>query len=65
MRGEFEQKFSKNSNAWGVARGGGGCLSFDFTGTLAKYKIQIPTFCHNVNKTEEYIKQTVEIAMTF
>ena len=24
-RGEFEQKFSKNSNVWGVARGGG-CL---------------------------------------
>ena len=21
VRGEFEQKFSKNSNAWGVARG--------------------------------------------
>ena len=31
-RGEFEQKFSKNSNARGVARGG--CLSFDLTGTL-------------------------------
>ena len=27
--GEFEQKFSKNSNARGV----GGCLSFDFTDT--------------------------------
>ena len=25
---EFEQKFSKNSNAWGV-----GCLSFDLTDT--------------------------------
>ena len=23
MREEFEQKFSKNSNAWGVAPGGG------------------------------------------
>ena len=35
--GEFEQKFSQNSNARGVARGGGGgaCLSFDLTGTLA------------------------------
>ena len=31
--GEFEQKFSKNSNAWGVAWGGG-CLSFNWTGTL-------------------------------
>ena len=31
-RGEPEQKFSKNSNARGVARGG--CLSFDLTGTL-------------------------------
>ena len=32
-RGEFEQKFSKNSNAWGVARGGGGGmlkLQFDW-----------------------------------
>ena len=29
--GEFEQKFSKNSNAWEVARGG--CLSFDLTST--------------------------------
>ena len=27
---EFEQKFSKTSNA----RGGGGCLSFDLTDTL-------------------------------
>ena len=32
-RGEFEENFSKNSNARGVARGGG-CLSFDLTGTL-------------------------------
>ena len=32
MREEFEQKFSKNSNARGVARGG--CRSFDLTGTL-------------------------------
>ena len=31
-RGEFEQKFSKNSNARGVARGG--WLSFELTGTL-------------------------------
>ena len=31
-RGEFQQKFSKNSNARGVP-GGGGCLSFDLTGT--------------------------------
>ena len=31
--GEFEQKFSKNSNARGIAQGGGGCLSFDLTGT--------------------------------
>ena len=30
-RGEFEQKFSKNSNARGVAQGG--YLSFDLTGT--------------------------------
>ena len=28
-RGEFEQKFSRNLNT----RGGGGCLSFDLTGT--------------------------------
>ena len=27
--GEFEQKFSKNSNAWGVARGGMFKLRFD------------------------------------
>ena len=33
-RGEFEQNFSKNSNARGVALGG--CLSFDLTGTLFK-----------------------------
>ena len=32
-RGQFEQKFSKNSNARGAARGGG-CWSFDLTGTL-------------------------------
>ena len=31
-RGKFEQKFSKNSNARGVARGKG-CLSFDLTDT--------------------------------
>ena len=31
--GNFEQKFSINSNVRGVARGGG-CLSFDLTGTL-------------------------------
>ena len=31
--GGFEQKFSKNSNAQGIALGDG-CLSFDFTGTL-------------------------------
>ena len=37
-RGEFEQKFSKNSNARGVARGG--CLSFDLTDTLS------PVKCH-------------------
>ena len=30
--GEFEQIFSKNSNARGVARGGG-CLNFNLTGT--------------------------------
>ena len=35
-RREFEQIFSKNSNARGVARGGGGCLSFDLTGTLSQ-----------------------------
>ena len=35
VRGESEHKFSKNSNARGVARGGGGgCWSFDLTGTL-------------------------------
>ena len=38
-RGEFEQKFSKNSNAQGVA-GGGGCLSFDLTGTLYIMKVK-------------------------
>ena len=32
VRGEFEQKVSKNSNARGVAWGG--CWSFDLTGTL-------------------------------
>ena len=32
VRGEFEQKFSKNSNARGGAWGGG-CWSFDLTGT--------------------------------
>ena len=41
-RGEFEQKFAKNSNAQGVARGGcwsillGGML-IDLTGTLLEY----------------------------
>ena len=31
-------KFSKNSNAWGVARGvaRGGCLSFDLTDTYCE-----------------------------
>ena len=29
-RGDFEQKFSKNSNAWGVAQGGGGMLKLRF-----------------------------------
>ena len=33
-RGEFKQKFSKNSNAWGLP--GEGCLSFDLTGTLSQ-----------------------------
>ena len=35
--GKFEQTFSKNSNARGVARGvaRGGCISFDLTGTLS------------------------------
>ena len=33
LRGEFEQKFSKNSNVQGFIRGG--CRSFDLTGTLA------------------------------
>ena len=35
-KGEFEQKFSKNSNAQGGGVGGcpGRCLSFDLTGTL-------------------------------
>ena len=33
---KLEQKFSKNSNARGVARGG--CLSFDLTDTLRKPK---------------------------
>ena len=32
-RGQFEQKFFKNSNARGGCPGGG-CLSFDLTGTL-------------------------------
>ena len=31
--GEFEYKFFENSNAWGVARGGGGCRSFNLAGT--------------------------------
>ena len=30
LRGEFEQKFSKNSNARGVARGGRGMLKLQF-----------------------------------
>ena len=39
--GEFEQKFSKNSNAPGITRGGGGeCLSFDLTDTLRKFKFR-------------------------
>ena len=28
--GKFEQKFSKNSNAWGVARGGEGVFKLRF-----------------------------------
>ena len=36
VRGEFEQKLSKNSNARGVARGG--WWSFDLTGTLQSSK---------------------------
>ena len=32
VRGEFEQKFSKNLNAWGLPRGR--CLIFDLTSTL-------------------------------
>ena len=35
-RGELEQKFSKNSNARGGCPVGGGCRSFDLTGTLLK-----------------------------
>ena len=42
-RGEFEQKFSKNSNA---REGGGvpwgGCLTFDLTGTLRILKQASP-----------------------
>ena len=42
VRGEFEPKFSKNSNAWGVARGG--CSSFDLPGTLERqHLVQILT----------------------
>ena len=42
-RGEFEQKFSKTSNAQGVAPAGrGGCLSFDLIGTLASAKEIVP-----------------------
>ena len=32
-RGEFEQNFSKTSNAGVLPGGGGGCLSFELTGT--------------------------------
>ena len=42
-RGEFEQNFFKNSNArvWG---GGGGCLSFNLTGTLYDWLIKGDSF---------------------
>ena len=40
-RGEFEQKFSKNSNAQGVARGGG-MLKLRFDGYITGKDITIP-----------------------
>ena len=47
-RGKFEQKFPKNSNARDLpGRGGGGCLSFDLTGTLFPHspKLYIAITC--------------------
>ena len=41
--GGFEQNFSKNSNAQGIAGEGGGCGSFELTG--AKSNVQISLFC--------------------
>ena len=34
--GEFDQKFSKESNAPGLARGGGGWAVLELTGTLSQ-----------------------------
>ena len=44
-RGEFEQKFSKNSNTRGVARGGMLKLRFDWY--ITQYEMPF------INKTEE------------
>ena len=58
--GEFEQKFSKNSNARGVARGGGGvCLSFDLTDTLLICK-QVATTCRQPTLSSLSIQIKVE-----
>ena len=53
-RGEFQHQFFKNSNAWGVAQGGGGgCLSFDLTGTFIHHACHYLYFlylsCNNEN----------------
>ena len=46
-RREFEQKFSKNSNARGGARGG--CWSFDLTGTLVCVNPPLATKTHRLS----------------
>ena len=53
-RGEFEQKFSKNSKARGVARGG--CLSFDLTDTLP---LRLSS-CSNFVRSREWIMVLTE-----
>ena len=41
-RGEFEQKFTKNSNAWGVARGGGGLMNLRFDWYISPQVLKWP-----------------------
>ena len=50
-RGEFEQKFSKNSNARGLP--GGGCWSFDLTGTLLKGRSEVTSVWRDFASHEE------------